>query len=342
MIQDPSQEDGGSRFLQTPLFSPHNQLFLLNDLDAIRERVGGVFKPHELTPLRAGDAVSAQMHHVSRGRLSLNRLEYGATVDIDPGRLEDFYLVQVPIHGRARIDCDGHRFISSPERASLISPSLPVRMRWEHDAPQLALRIDQDEIRHHCAQHLGHPLEGPLEFHPELDLGSPGGRYFLQLLEMLVEAIAQPGHPIHQPLVLKQFESVLLNALIYGQPHNLKARMEGDGRGKVISPHFVRRTEEYLRAHAHEPLTIEQLAEHAGVSVRTLFAGFREFCNTSPMAYLRNLRLERVHQELTQDSQVSVTDVAFKWGFAHLGRFAQEYKRRYGCLPSETRRYRKE
>ncbi|MNE03968.1 Regulatory protein PchR [compost metagenome] len=95
-----------------------------------------------------------------------------------------------------------------------------------------------------------------------------------------------------------------------------------------------------MRAHVHEPLTIEQLAEYAGVSVRTLFAGFRDFCDTSPMAYLRNLRLEQVHQELIGQPQVSVTDIAFRWGFAHLGRFAQEYKRRYGCLPSETARFR--
>ncbi|MBT8766666.1 AraC family transcriptional regulator [Metapseudomonas boanensis] len=342
MSQEPTPGDGGNRFLRTPLFTPQNQLFLLNDLNAIREGVGGVFKPHDLSPLRPGERVSASMHHVSRGRLSLNRLEYGATVDIDPGRLESFYLVQVPIQGRARIKCGGHSFISTPELASLISPDLPLWMRWEADAPQLALRIDQSEMRHHCAQHLGYVPDKALEFSPELDLRNPGGRYFLQLLEMLVDAIAQTQHPIHQPLVLKQFESVLLNALIYGQPHNFRERMEGDGRPRGISPHFVRRTEEYMRAHAHEPLTIEQLAEYAGVSVRTLFAGFREFCDTSPMAYLRNLRLEQVHLELSRQPQASVTDVAFKWGFAHLGRFAQEYKRRYGCLPSETLRFRAE
>ena len=86
-----------------------------------------------------------------------------------------------------------------------------------------------------------------------------------------------------------------------------------------------------MRAHADQPLSIEQLAEHAGASVRTLFAGFRDFCDTTPMAYLRNLRLEQVHLELSRQQQGdSVTDIAFKWGFAHLGRFAQEYKRRFG------------
>ena len=93
-----------------------------------------------------------------------------------------------------------------------------------------------------------------------------------------------------------------------------------------------------MRENLHANLTIEQLAEQAGVSVRTLFAGFKSFLNTTPMSYLKELRFEQAHMELLQNEHVSVTDVAFKWGFSHLGRFSQEYKRRYGELPSCTRR----
>ena len=56
------------------------------------------------------------------------------------------------------------------------------------------------------------------------------------------------------------------------------------------------------------------------------------------MSYLKELRFEQAHLELMHNEHLSVTDVAFKWGFTHLGRFSQEYKRRYGELPSSTRR----
>ena len=56
------------------------------------------------------------------------------------------------------------------------------------------------------------------------------------------------------------------------------------------------------------------------------------------MSYLKELRFEQAHLELMHNEHLSVTDVAFKWGFTHLGRFSQEYKRRYGELPSFTRR----
>lgn len=327
---------GGACFEQSPLFTAHTRLFLLDDEDRIRDQVSHVFKPHDLAALSPAHAISASMHHVRRGRLSLNRLEYGAPVRIDPGRLESFFLIQLPIHGTAEIDCDGQRFTSSPGCASVISPSTPVSMHWAANAPQIALRLERGEVEEHCAQHLGHRLESPLQFAPAFDMASSGGGYFLQLLATLADALTCAEHPIHQPLVLKQFESTLINALIYGQPNNLR---KPNAAQRKLSPHFVKRAEEYIQAHAHEPLAIEQLAEVAGVSVRTLFSGFREFRDTTPMAYLRDVRLEHVHQALRQDTTLSVTDIALKWGFGHLGRFSQEYRKRYGELPSATLRF---
>lgn len=324
---------------ETPLFNARNRLFVLNDAESIRHNVGNVFKPHELRATGPSKAISAAMHHLQRGNLSLSRLEYGAPVLIDPGRLEHFFLVQMPIRGSAEIDCDGQVFTSSPLCASLISPDTPVYMRWAADAPQLALRLERLDLERHCKQHLGHHLDKPLQFAPQLRLDSPGGGYFLQLLSTLMEALCCADHPLHQPMVFKQFESTLLNALIYGQPNNLHIP-QSTGDGRKLSPWFVKRTEEFIRARAHEPLSIEQMAEYADVSVRTLFAGFREFTGTSPMAYLRDVRLEQVHQELCSNREASVTDVALKWGFAHLGRFSQEYRKRYGELPSMTRRCR--
>lgn len=336
-----SPESGGARFENTPLFTPQNRLFLLHDRERICDRVGDVFKPHDLKVATAAREVSASMHHVRHGRLSLSRLEYGVPVTIDPGRLESFFLIQIPIHGSAEINCDGERFTSSADCASIISPDTPVSMRWNADAPQLALRLDREEVEKHCAQHMGHRLDAPLRFAPALSLTTANAAYFLQLLSALADALACDGHPVHHPLVLKQFEATLINALIYGQPNNLQEALNLPNPARRISPFFVKRAEEYILAHAHEPLSIEQLAEQAGVSVRTLFSGFREFRDISPMAFLRDVRMERVHGELRKPGTDSVTDIALKWGFAHLGRFSQEYRKRYGELPSETLRLRR-
>jgi AraC-like DNA-binding protein len=55
------------------------------------------------------------------------------------------------------------------------------------------------------------------------------------------------------------------------------------------------------------------------------------------MAYVRKIRLEHVRAELVanRDPHLQVTEVASRWGFFHLGRFAQQYRARYGESPSD-------
>jgi transcriptional regulator GlxA family with amidase domain len=56
------------------------------------------------------------------------------------------------------------------------------------------------------------------------------------------------------------------------------------------------------------------------------------------MSYLRRLRLDHVRAELLKADPrlVSVTEVATRWGFLHQSRFAQQYRQRFGELPSAT------
>ena len=105
---------------------------------------------------------------------------------------------------------------------------------------------------------------------------------------------------------------------------------------------FLERVEEYIAEHCTEPLTLADLATVAGVSGRTLLAGFRRHRGISPMRLLKTSRLDRARSELlTADpDNVSVTVVALKWGFQHLGRFSVEYKRRFGESPSTTLQHR--
>ena len=96
----------------------------------------------------------------------------------------------------------------------------------------------------------------------------------------------------------------------------------------------------FLESNADEPLTPHELARVGCMSVRTLHAAFQQTFGESPMAYLRRVRLDRVRAELLRRDRcpVSVTDVATRWGFFHQSRFAQQYRDRFGELPSRTLR----
>jgi transcriptional regulator GlxA family with amidase domain len=85
---------------------------------------------------------------------------------------------------------------------------------------------------------------------------------------------------------------------------------------------------------------LTDVARAAGVSARALQLGFRRFRDTTPMAQLRALRLERARRALADAGQGggSVTSVAAEQGFGSLSRFEANYKARFGEPPSETLR----
>jgi transcriptional regulator GlxA family with amidase domain len=96
----------------------------------------------------------------------------------------------------------------------------------------------------------------------------------------------------------------------------------------------------YLEAHADEPLTPQELARVGCMSVRALHAAFQQALGETPMSYLRRVRLDRARAELLRSdpARVRVTDVAVRWGFCPQSRFAQQYRDRFGELPSRTLR----
>ena len=134
-----------------------------------------------------------------------------------------------------------------------------------------------------------------------------------------------------------QFESTFVGMLLNCQSNNYSEELCED-KGQSLAPSFVKRVEHFIEEHAHEPISIGDLAEYAGVSSRSLFSGFRRFRNISPMHYLKEVRLRRVHEELLRAHFTcgAVTIVALHWGFSHLGHFTTDYKRRFGETPSET------
>jgi transcriptional regulator GlxA family with amidase domain len=68
---------------------------------------------------------------------------------------------------------------------------------------------------------------------------------------------------------------------------------------------------------------------------------FRRHLDTTPIGYLRRVRLERAHNDLAAadpGAGSTVAEIAARWGFAHHGRFAALYQDSYGRSPSQTLR----
>jgi len=102
---------------------------------------------------------------------------------------------------------------------------------------------------------------------------------------------------------------------------------------------IVEQFESIARAHAGARMPMADLCRMAGVNQRTLLRAFHAIRGTTPSCYLHALRLEEVRQALlSADGAQTVTQVAMRFGFRELGRFAGRYKAAFGERPSDTLR----
>lgn len=183
----------------------------------------------------------------------------------------------------------------------------------------------------------------------------------LQELPDPTSAIARPGSeraldPLQLAAIRSSLADILLQADAGGTPQATQAMMESELPAVVLRNWFgaadrlpprtsnrarvLRRALEFLEAYPREPLTVEQLCLASASSLSTLERAFKEHFGVSPKRYLMLSRFSGVRRSLLGGENTrSITDVANEWGFWHMGKFAADYKRIFGQLPSQARLY---
>ena len=145
----------------------------------------------------------------------------------------------------------------------------------------------------------------------------------------------RPNGLLEVPAAVASLEHTLITSMLTGLEHNLDellrlpAAMGGNTQ--------IRQLEEYLEAHAAQPIDMQTIARETGHSVSSIYRTFRRHRGYTPMEFLKRVRMRLARQQLLQAGPgSSVTVIALECGFAHLGRFAAEYKRHFGESPSDT------
>jgi len=95
-----------------------------------------------------------------------------------------------------------------------------------------------------------------------------------------------------------------------------------------------------MEANIEEPMSLNELAYHAGLSRRQLERLFQKHLGCVPTRYYLQLRLTRARQLLLQTS-MSIVDVAFACGFISAPHFSKCYRDYYGLPPRDERRRRR-
>jgi AraC-like DNA-binding protein len=306
-----------------------HRLFASRDLEETRQRISRVMQPHELRPLgRPQLQADAHMDFMRIGATGLGTIGFGEAMRVDVGHVEDYHLLMFCLRGHATARVGPHTFQASTRQGIVCAPGDSFLLDLSPDCEQFVVRLDRSTVEQHCGQ--------AIRFAPQLDLRDPRLQAWLEQLRLLATSPTMVEMAARSPLVATELERLLVRLLQEGHGWSPAARTEGLGlRGPA--PACVRRAEEFIEAHAGEPLCLADIVAAAGVPTRTLLDGFKRFREHSPIQYLRQVRLAWARERLLAAGEgARVSAIALDCGFTHFGRFAQEYHQRFGETPSAT------
>ncbi|MCL8025397.1 AraC family transcriptional regulator [Nocardioides bruguierae] len=307
------------------------------DLAAADVAVSRLLGPAQVLPQpQWRDRFRCRLNAVTLLDLTLAHLDLAVPAEIGVPVSPDCVTVHMTSSGSARVEVDGEEQELSPFHALVVSPGTRYRLTMAVDSPQTIVRIERPAVERQLSRMLGRRLPEPVVFDPVGDLTSDAAGRWTGALSMVFTEVLSPASLVRQGVGAGALEELLISSLLYVHHSNYSALLRSPG---TSGRRAVRRAVEYIERHLAEQIRLEDLAEYAQMSTRSIQAGFKEDLGTTPVAYIRDRRLDAVRRTLMESvpgDGLTVTGAASRWGFSHLGSFAGLYRERFGEAPSTT------
>lgn len=311
--------------------------FATTDIDAFQDVLARLLQPRQPAPVvdgRPGARHHPRLHYRRAGDLAFASIYYDQDVRIEVSEVADCFFLQIPETVGFEALLEG-RYVDFPVGAvQLAGPGRRLSLRWRGGCRSLVVRSRSTTVADHLARL---SQAEPMPRLPEkLLLSTPPGASLARFIGVLRGEAERDSPLFNTPLACRQAEHMLVALLL-----EAAGLLEEPERAPAPpSCYYVKRAQDFIHANVAEPIGLADIVVAGGVSVRALYAGFRRELGQPPMAYLKALRLDRTRAALTDadPGTTRVTDVAAEWGFFHFGKFAADYRSRFGEKPSETLR----
>jgi AraC-like DNA-binding protein len=301
------------------------RIFESFDLDFARERISTILQPHDLRPRGARTSDSCYLDYIPVNQTGVGAIRFGE-MQVHVPQLADYHLFIMCLggHAQARVEREDYRIDRS--HGLIIAPGEQMLASFSQDCEQLFVRISRKAVANHSGFR-------KLQFKRDVDLRNPMLAPWIHHVATIISDIQTSEFLCSMPQIASEYERLLLSLLLAGQEHYDAAE-----RACAVAPGSVRRAEEFVGSMFAEPLTLADIAAAARVPARTLLESFRRFRDTTPIRYLRDVRLDRARDALRAGAVGTVAEAAMDAGLMHLGRFSEEYAERFGERPSDTLR----
>jgi AraC-like DNA-binding protein len=184
---------------------------------------------------------------------------------------------------------------------------------------------------------------GDREIPVQLTASTPGSTAANQRMVDVIDhvrfGVVANADAVDEPLVAGYLSRYVAACILSAFPNNA-AREPSIQDRNTATPTGLRRAVAFIDENAHTDVSLADIAAAVRLTPQAVILTFRRHLATTPIAYLRRVRLHQAHLSLLDgDPNTTTVDrVAHRWGFANTRRFAVLYRRAHGTSPHDTLR----
>ncbi|WP_350276318.1 helix-turn-helix domain-containing protein [Kribbella sp. HUAS MG21] len=305
-------------------------LFESRDLGKTEE-----FLNRAYTKMQIGGGPSEVRTRISRATaasISVDRLEIGFEMSYDANPLGKICLCEVYSGTIADHATDGWRDEFGPgDLVSFAPPDQPFAGTVQRSTYSITM-LDPALLTQVAG--VSRKRNAPVRLRAHRPHSRDAARQLSRTIAYLGDHALQDPVVRSSPLMLSSLAQLLASSVLAAFPNTTMDEPEG----AAARPVTIRRAVAYMESHLDQAIGVADIAEAADVTVRALQSAFQRHLGSTPLAYLRQLRLAEVRAELlaADPADTTVVAVAARWGFHHHGRMTAAYRELYGELPSAT------
>jgi AraC-like DNA-binding protein len=304
------------------------------DADIAHQYLRDTYVDHSVQLSGSRDSFRFRHHVTDGGSFFVARYEYSMNCRVETEPF-GYLLIGQMLGGKLRLSTGRDEISPAHGEMFMLDPHAPMRIQWESFQTGL-VRLDLDVVNRVAAEATGR--SGEVRFGLSRAVSAQKAAHWQGLVRYLTHDFCTNETAYSSPLIFAQTMRMLAATVLETFPNTT---MDADPvRPGATDASAVRRAVAFVDEHAAEPIGVAEIAAAARIGARSLQDAFRRHLDTTPMSYLRQVRLERAHLELQAADPASRTvgDIATRWGFAHHGRFATQYRAQYGRSPSAALR----
>ncbi|MBJ9984803.1 AraC family transcriptional regulator [Acinetobacter sp. S40] len=306
-------------------------LFKSNDYQTIKERISHYLCPHRFE-VEVQEPLNTRLNGFSFGNGALYDLKYSAPVVIDIQETFSFYLFRITLEGECKVGFEHQHVLQSVGIMSVTHPNTRQQIVTNQDCRNIILKLSKQEVETQLFKMLGHTSRVPVWFDSGLSCTAEGISSIVETLNYLCHAYYNIRN---WNFISASFTQYLIELILLKIPNNYSEQL--NAQRQQLVPGYIKKAQQYIQDNLHQAISLATLGQYCEVSIRSLQKGFSQYLQQTPVKYIREQRLERVHSALQQAADHhTVTDILLDHGIQSFGHFSTLYKKRFGYLPSQT------